>query len=182
MEHRINVHVFARCAEISLQCDVNILELCIFINDFLDFTSSVSMSSASLFGVTSCRVFSTTGCLEHIHKLTRLRVVDNSKLGKEAMMEGKPPKVIHVYNKTGRADLGDKVLLTIKGQMKKGIVVGAKWKEQQVLRPRFDSNNVVLIDDSGNPLGSRILAPLPMKLRSQKEEYNKLISIATRFV
>lgn len=91
-------------------------------------------------------------------------------------------QVIHVYNKVGKADLGDKVLLAIKGQMKKGVLVGARWKVQQVMRPRFDSNNVVLIDDAGNPLGNRILAPLPMCLRAKKDEFNKLISIATRFV
>lgn len=87
-----------------------------------------------------------------------------------------------MYNKTGRANLGDKVLLAIKGQMKKGVLVGAKWRRQEVMRPRTDSNNVVLIDDAGNPLGNRILAPLPMSLRAKKDEYNKLISIATHFV
>lgn len=44
-------------------------------------------------------------CLE-IQKLTRLRVVDNSEIGKRAMAEGKPPKCIHVYNKTGVGKIG----------------------------------------------------------------------------
>ena len=39
--------------------------------------------------------------------LSRLRVVDNSSIGKEAMLEGRPPKVIHVYNKTGVGYLGN---------------------------------------------------------------------------
>ena len=34
-----------------------------------------------------------------VQKQTRLRVVDNSAIGKAAMMEGKPPKVIQVYSK-----------------------------------------------------------------------------------
>ncbi|XP_003747112.1 39S ribosomal protein L14, mitochondrial [Galendromus occidentalis] len=126
--------------------------------------------------------FSTSSCLLHIQTCTRLRVVDNSKIGKEAMQAGKPPKVIHVYNKKRKADLGDRVLMAIRGEKKKGVVVGAKHKVQEVLRPRFDSNNVVLIDDSGNPLGNRIYVPLPMSLRAKKDQYNKLISIATRFV
>jgi len=114
--------------------------------------------------------------------MCRLRVVDNSALGKQAMTEGKPPRVIHVYNKTGRAELGDRVLLAIKGQMKKGILVGAKHRKQIPLRPRMDSNNVVLLDDTSNPMGNRILAPIPMSLRAKKDQYNKLISIATKFV
>lgn len=43
---------------------------------------------------------------------------------------------------------GDKVLVTIKGEMKKGILVGCH-QDQPAFRPKFDSNNVVLIDDNG---------------------------------
>lgn len=48
----------------------------------------------------------TTLCLSEIQKLTRLRVVDNSVIGKQAMAEGKPPRCIHVYNKTGIGKIG----------------------------------------------------------------------------
>jgi large subunit ribosomal protein L14 len=44
--------------------------------------------------------------LREIQLLTRLRVVDNSPIGKQAMMEGRPPKCIHVYNKTGVGTIG----------------------------------------------------------------------------
>jgi hypothetical protein len=40
-----------------------------------------------------------------------LRVVDNSELGKQAMAEGKPPKVFHVYNKTGVGTIGNSLYL-----------------------------------------------------------------------
>lgn len=43
--------------------------------------------------------FHTTACLNEVRLLTRLRVVDNSEIGMRAMAEGKPPKVICVYNK-----------------------------------------------------------------------------------
>lgn len=33
------------------------------------------------------------------HKQMQLRCVDNSKIGREAMAEGKPPYVIHIYSK-----------------------------------------------------------------------------------
>lgn len=43
---------------------------------------------------------------QQIIKLTRLRCVDNSPIGKEAMLEGRPPKCIHVYNPTGVGTIG----------------------------------------------------------------------------
>lgn len=50
--------------------------------------------------------FHTSPAYSHIIKLTRLRVVDNSEIGKRAMAEGKPPKCIHVYNKKGVGTIG----------------------------------------------------------------------------
>ena len=44
-------------------------------------------------------IFSTSNQLAHIIKLTRLRVVDNSDLGKQAALVGRPAKCIHVYGK-----------------------------------------------------------------------------------
>lgn len=46
------------------------------------------------------QIHTSSACYE-IQKTTRLRVVDNSEIGKKAMAEGRPPKCIHVYNKTG---------------------------------------------------------------------------------
>ncbi|KZR99153.1 39S ribosomal protein L14, partial [Daphnia magna] len=60
------------------------------------------------------------------------------------MLEGRPPKCFHVYNKTGIGTIGDKVLVAIKGQKKKAVIVGVKQK-QAPLVPKFDSNNIVLI-------------------------------------
>ena len=63
-------------------------------------------------------------------------VVDNSALGRKAMAEGRPPYVIDVYSKkhhkrkNGRyGKLGDRVLLAVLGQKKKGIIVGMKAKQ-----------------------------------------------------
>nr|CAI5865120.1 unnamed protein product [Callosobruchus analis] len=127
-------------------------------------------------------------CME-IQKLTRLRVVDNSEIGKQAMAEGKPPKCIHVYNKTGVGRIGDKVLVAIKGEKKKGILVGLKQNQKPKV-PKFDSNNVVLIDDNGTPLGTRIHVPIPTILRTILKEkthtkgadYTKILGIASRFI
>lgn len=135
------------------------------------------------------RALHTTPACCEIRKLSRLRVVDNSDLGKRAMAEGRPPRCIHVYNKRGVGLIGDKVLVAIKGQMKKGILVGLKQK-QKLKQPQFDSNNLVLIDDNGTPLGTRIHVPIPTVLRtilkektlSKGADYTKVLAIASRYV
>lgn len=52
------------------------------------------------------RSFHQSQPVSQIQLLTRLRVVDNSPIGKEAMLEGRPPKCIHVYNKTSIGTIG----------------------------------------------------------------------------
>lgn len=113
--------------------------------------------------------------------MARVKVVDNSALGREAVAAGKPARIIHVYNKKEVAYLGDKVLLAIRGQKKKAYLVGLKQKQKPNV-PRFDSNNVVLVDDSGSPLGTRITVPIPSKLRSKEGDFTKILSLATKFV
>merc|ERR1712189_23882 len=78
---------------------------------------------------TSYRCFHQSQPASQVMLLSRLRVVDNSSIGKEAILEGRPPKVIQVYNKTGVGHL-DKVLVAIKGQKKKSVLVGLKQKQK----------------------------------------------------
>ena len=55
---------------------------------------------------------------------------------------------------------------------------------------RYDSNNIVLIEDNGNPTGNRITAPLPNVIRPilqkdsnpKKADYTKLFAIGTRWI
>ena len=122
--------------------------------------------------------------MQWVQKQTRLRVVDNSKLGREAMTEGKQVKCIHVYKKNAKVhdgQLGDKVLVTIKGQMKRGYVVGLV-AEQRPMIAKFDTNNVVLIENNGNPSGTRVVVPVPNYLRSKGAELAKIVAISSRFV
>lgn len=131
----------------------------------------------------------TTPVCNEIRKLARLRVVDNSDIGRRAMAEGKPPRVIHVYSKTSVGYIGDMVLVAIKGEKKKGVLVGLR-QNQATNVPRYDSNNVVLIDDNGTPLGTRIHVPIPsilrkiLKQKSHKKgpDYTKLLAIASRII
>ncbi|XP_011497147.1 PREDICTED: 39S ribosomal protein L14, mitochondrial [Ceratosolen solmsi marchali] len=135
------------------------------------------------------RQIHTSGSFNYIIKMTRLRVVDNSQIGKQAMFEGKPPKCIHIYNKLNIGYIGDKILIAIKGEKKKGILVGLKQKQQAKI-PKYDSNNIVLIEDNGTPLGTRIYVPIPHILRtvlrqktySKGADYTKLLGIASTFI
>lgn len=126
-----------------------------------------------------------------IHRRTRLLVVDNSTLGKEANISGRLAYCIHVYKRGFRkkhmphATLGDQVLVAIKGEMKKALVVGANihvnYRKHGI--PSTDTNNIVLLDDEKNPLGTRVLAPIPGVLLKKRGDstFSKVLSITNKF-
>lgn len=115
-----------------------------------------------------------------------LTVADNSGARKAAM--------IGVLNAKGRrfAYIGDTIRVNIKesdpdaavkkGQKAKAIVVRTK---APIRRPdgtyvRFDTNAVVLIDDAGNPRGTRVFGPVARELRNL--DYMKIVSLAPEVV
>lgn len=124
-----------------------------------------------------------TRALNQVRLLTRLNVVDNSSIGARVKEAGKKVKVICVYNKAKQpmGGLGEKVLVTILGEMKKGIIVGCVQTQRSFI-PKFDSNNVVLIDNNNVPLGTRINAPLPNYLRKQGATTARLMAIGNKFI
>ena len=119
--------------------------------------------------------------MQEVRLLSRMRVVDNSQIGQQAQLAGKPARVIHVYTKNHVGKLGDKVLVAIKGEMRRGYIVGLKQKQKRGI-PRYDSNNLVLVDDGGTPIGTRIHAPVPSSLRGKTGNITKILGIATKFV
>lgn len=118
-----------------------------------------------------------------VRLLTRMNVVDNSDIGRRCREAGKKVKLIKVYNgsRQNMGGLCDKVLVTILGEMKRGFVVGCK-QDQKYFLPKFDKNNVVLVDDKNIPLGTRINAPIPHMLRKRGAETARLLAIASKFV
>lgn len=85
---------------------------------------------------------------------------------------------------------GDKILVAIKGEKQKAIIVGVKKKQPKNI-PSCDTNNIVLIDEAGSPLGTRISLPIPIMLRTilkkknlgvKGVDYTKLLAIAKTFV
>lgn len=123
---------------------------------------------------------------------SRCEVADNSG--------GKIAYVIRVYGGSTRtggmtrrhADLGDKVLVSIKkalpgadvkaGEMYKAVVVrtARNTRRKDGSYVKFDSSAVVLINDDGNPKGTRIFGPVARELRERK--FMKIISLAPEVV
>ena len=117
-----------------------------------------------------------------IQSFTRLRVADNS--GAKRVM------CIKVLGGTGRryARVGDTIVASVKeatpgAAVKKGDVVRAVVVRTAKIygRPdgtyiRFDENAAVVLDDRGNPKGTRIFGPVARELRDKN--FMKIISLA----
>ncbi|MCZ6760049.1 MAG: 50S ribosomal protein L14 [Gemmatimonadetes bacterium] len=90
------------------------------------------------------------------------------------------------------AGLGDVVVVTVKdalpnGQVKKGDVVKAvvvrtakETRRKDGSYIRFDENAAVLIDDAGEPRGTRIFGPVGRELREKR--YMKIVSLAPEVI
>ena len=119
-----------------------------------------------------------------IHVESVVKVADNSgaKMG----------KVVRLYGGSVRrhSNIGDVVLLTVrqatpnskvkKGDLVKGIIVRTK---KGVLRPdgskiSFDDNAVVIINNDGNMIGTRVFGPVARELREKGEGAMKIVSLA----
>ena len=123
---------------------------------------------------------------------TKVDVADNSG--------AKLAQVIHVMGpSTGKgqftrrtATVGDKVVVAIKkalaggevksGTVAKGVVVRANYPIRRAdgSYVRFDRNAIVLIDDEGNPKGTRIFGAVARELRERN--FMKIVSLASEVV
>ncbi len=117
-----------------------------------------------------------------VQEESNLIVADNSG--------AKKVRVIRVLGGHGRryASLGDLVVVTVKtalpnGAVKKGQVVKAVIVRtaKEVGRKdgsyiRFDDNAAVILNDKGEPRGTRIFGPVARELR--EKNYMKIVSLA----
>ncbi len=91
-----------------------------------------------------------------------------------------------------KAGLGDVVTAAVKesspdGQVKKGKVVKAvivrtrkEVRRRDGTYIRFDSNAAVLINDAGEPVGTRVFGPVARELRDKK--FLKIVSLAPEVI
>ncbi|MEY4103080.1 MAG: ribosomal protein [Planctomycetota bacterium] len=127
-----------------------------------------------------------------IQKETRLDVADNSG-AKEVMVIG----VLGASTARGRfrrltMTVGDKVVVAIKSAIPNGDVKAGEKAKAVIVRAsypvrrddgsyvRFDTNACVLIDNDGNPRGTRIFGAVARELR--EKNYMKIVSLATEVV
>lgn len=90
------------------------------------------------------------------------------------------------------AYVGDRVMVSIKkalpgaeikpGDMSKAVIVRSKVQTRRAdgSYVRFDSNAVVLINDDGNPRGTRIFGAVARELRDKN--YMKIVSLASEVI
>jgi len=127
-----------------------------------------------------------------IQQESRVDVADNSG--------AKIAYVIRVMGKSssrgrfsrGTASLGDRVVCSVKkalpgsdvkaGTIVKGVVVRTNYpvRRKDGSYVRFDKNAIVLIDDTGNPKGTRIFGAVARELR--EKNYMKIVSLASEVV
>ena len=113
---------------------------------------------------------------------TKLDVADNSGARKVQCI-----KVLG-GSKRKYASVGDIIVVSVKeaipkGRVKKGQVMKAVVVRtaKDIKRPdgsviRFDSNAAVLVNNQGEPIGTRIFGPVPRELRAKN--HMKIISLA----
>jgi large subunit ribosomal protein L14 len=121
-----------------------------------------------------------------IQEYSRLTVADNS--GARTAM------VIKVYGGSKRRFgwLGDTVMVAIKDALPAGSIKQGDKSKAVIVRTRkehrrndgtyvrFDDNACVLIDDKGEPKGTRVFGPVARELRERK--FTKIISLAAEVV
>jgi large subunit ribosomal protein L14 len=121
-----------------------------------------------------------------IQDFSRLVVADNTG-AREAM-------VIRVFGGSRRrfGYLGDVVMVTIKDALPTGQVKAGEKSKAVVIRTRkelrrsdgsyvrFDDNACVLIDDKGEPRGTRVFGPVARELREKR--FTKIMSLAAEVV
>ena len=117
-----------------------------------------------------------------IQQETKLQVADNSG-GKEVLCI----KVLG-GSKKRFASLGDVIVGVVKksstgGQVKKSDIVKClvvRCKKKKIRKDGssilFDENAVVIINDDGNPVGTRIFGAIPREIR--EKNYMKIVSLA----
>ena len=86
------------------------------------------------------------------------------------------------------ATIGDIIVVAVKealpnakvkkGDVKKGVIVRTRKEIRRAdgTHIRFDENSIVLIDQAGEPIGTRIFGPVARELRAKK--FMKIISLA----
>ena len=116
---------------------------------------------------------------------TKLKVKDNTG--------AKIAKCIKIYKKP-KGSIGDIILISIqkikmkknlkvlKGDVLKALIIQTVYKHKNIIQNfiNFNENAVILLKENDQPIGSRILGPVPFFLRKKKQF--KIISMAVNII
>ncbi len=117
-----------------------------------------------------------------LRQYSRLVVADNTGAKEISLIT-----VLRV-GKRNTATVGDKIVATVKkaapnsaipkGTVVKAVIVRTKYpvKREDGSLIRFSDNAAVIIDDEGNPKGTRVFGPVSRELR--RKGYLKIVSLA----
>jgi len=103
-------------------------------------------------------------------------------------------KVIHLYGgfKRKYSQIGDVVLAVVDEALSTGMVKDSEKVKVLIVRTkkeikrkdgtyiRFDDNAGVIIDNAGNPRGTRIFGPIPREIK--EKGYSKIASMAKEVI
>ena len=117
-----------------------------------------------------------------IQQETRLKVADNSG--------AKEVQCIRVLGSSGRryAGVGDRIVVSVKSAIPGGNLSKGDVSRAVVVRTRkemgrndgsyirFDENAAVLINEQGEPVGTRVFGPVARELREKK--FMRIVSLA----
>ncbi len=117
-----------------------------------------------------------------IQHMTRVVIADNTG--------AKKASCIRVLGGSGRryARVGDIIVITVKDAMPKGSVHKGQVVKAVMVRTKsqmrredgsyikFDDNAAVILNEQGDPAGTRIFGPVARELREKK--YTKVVSLA----
>lgn len=111
--------------------------------------------------------------------LTRLRIVDNSENAKKVTRLDRP-YCIKLPRNSKVAGFGEIITIAHLGKVHKALIVSNRKPSKRL--PRYDTHNIILLNDKLEPVGTRILGPLPSVLRKRNRDLSKVIAISTKFI
>ena len=111
--------------------------------------------------------------------LTRLRIVDNSENAKKVTRLDRP-YCIKLPRNSKVAGFGEVITIAHMGKVYKALIVSNRKPSKRL--PRYDTHNIILLNDKLEPVGTRILGPLPSVLRKRNSDLSKVIAISTKFI
>ncbi len=121
-----------------------------------------------------------------LQQYSRLTVADNTG-AKKAMVIQVMGGSLHRYG-----SIGDVIKITVKDAMPGGTVKKGEMAKAVIVRTRkevrrkdgsyirFDDNAAVIIDDKGEPKGTRVFGPVGRELRDR--QYMKIVSLAPEVI